>query len=258
MLNTLPETYFELLRVPINSGRQSPPSLGGNLIVAIPLQWLIYCLTYFSAFSGTKYPGTDTLQILHLTATIIISLLSLLFGIPAIYKKYERLQYLISILVSHMLFTVPSLLWALFTIGTGDQATPASLVMLTFIILITAGLFLIITTYRFSRLLHNGAYQDRSWRGAIRGRFETGSYLPIVIAGGLSCVCVTQYFIRHFQMESLESAILIIFPLLIFYIMVFVMPEQIVILYCKFRFERFNVYQRPQNPTTDSEVGRKG
>ncbi|MDL4841960.1 ABC transporter ATPase [Aquibacillus rhizosphaerae] len=258
MLNKLPEQYFEVLKAPIVSGRQSPTSLGGNLILAIPLQWLIYYLTYSIASSYTKYPSTDTIQEIHFAASICFSILSLLFCIPAIYKRFEKLQYLLTILVSQMLFTFPALLWALFTIGEGEQATAESLVLFTIIVLTTATLLLGITIFRFLRLLKKGEYHEGSSRGQTRERFETKSYLPVAIVGGLSCVFTIQYFIRNFQMEYFESAILIILPILIFYTMIFVLPEQLVILYCKFRFDRFNVYQSRIKSSKKIGMERKG
>ncbi|MGF2614300.1 ABC transporter ATPase [Rossellomorea vietnamensis] len=258
MLNKLPEHYFEVLKAPIISGRQSPNSFGGNLIASILLQWLIYYITYSIASSYTKYPGTETIKEIHFAATICTSILCLLFGIPAIYKRFEKLQYLVSILVSHMLFTVPGLLWALFTIGQGELATAESLVTFTVIIIVTAVLLLGVTIFRFLRLLKKGEYQEGSTRGQIRERFEAKSYLPIAVVGGLGCVFVIQYFIRNFQMESLESVTLIVLPILIFYGMIFVLPEQLVILYCKFRFDDFNIYQRRVKPPKKVGLERKG
>ncbi|MCC5804404.1 hypothetical protein [Rossellomorea vietnamensis] len=248
MLNKLPEHYFEVLKAPI-SGRQSPSSLGGNLILAIPLQWLIYYLTYSIASLYTKYPATEAIQKIHFVAIICLSILSLFFGIPAIYKRFEKLQYLVTILVSQLLFTFPGLFWALFTIGEGEQATADSLMMFTAIVLTTAVLLLGITIFRFLKLLKKGEYQEGSLRGQIRERFETNSYLPIAIVGGIGFVFIIQYFIRNFQIESLESATLIILPLLIFYTMILVLPEQLVILYCKFKFDGFNVFKSSIEPS---------
>ncbi|RIW29377.1 ABC transporter ATPase [Bacillus salacetis] len=226
--------------------------------MAIPLHWLLYYITHSTASSYTKYPGTETIKEIHFTATICISILSLLFGIPAIYKRFEKLQYLVSILVSHMLFTVPGLLWPLFTIGQGEIATAESLVTFTVIIFTTAAILLGVTIFRFLRLLKKGEYQEGSARGEIRERFEAKSYFPIAVVGGLIVVFITQYFIRNFQMNSIESITLIILPLLIFYAMIFVLPEQLVILYCKFRFDSFNVYQRSVKPSKKVVLERKG
>lgn len=57
-------------------------------------------------------------------------------------------------------------------------------------------------------------------------------------------VLIMQYAIRKIQFVSLEDAILTYLPLLICYVSVFVLPEQIVITYCKIRFKAFNYNSR--------------
>ncbi|MCL6571136.1 MAG: hypothetical protein K6T88_05560 [Bacillus sp. (in: Bacteria)] len=47
MLERLKEEDFEVLKGPLESGRQGPPSLGGTLFLAIFLQALLFSLEYW-------------------------------------------------------------------------------------------------------------------------------------------------------------------------------------------------------------------
>lgn len=71
-LNKLDEKDFAVLRGPLESGRQSPKSIGRILILSVFLQTLLFFLTYVVAADHTKFPFKDILFYLHLVGTTIL------------------------------------------------------------------------------------------------------------------------------------------------------------------------------------------
>ncbi|SIS60365.1 hypothetical protein SAMN05421787_101689 [Virgibacillus pantothenticus] len=53
-------------------------------------------------------------------------------------------------------------------------------------------------------------------------------------------VFVIQHIIRNVIFFDLNLIIIVVVGIGVFYTMLFVLPEQLVILYCKYRFESFN------------------
>ena len=83
-LNSLGEEYFIALRIPFESGRQSPGKLSGMLILGAVLQAFMFFLTYIVVGDSTGFPFKQELLIIHLIITIIIIISSLIF----VYLKY--------------------------------------------------------------------------------------------------------------------------------------------------------------------------
>ena len=105
MLRKLKEEDFAVLRGPFESGRQSPGALWRVLILSIFLQALLFSLEYFMAGQYTVYPYKEQILLVHFIFTVILSVLSLIYAIPIVYKKSEKMQYLVSILVSQNVFS---------------------------------------------------------------------------------------------------------------------------------------------------------
>jgi len=257
LFRKLTEEDFAVLRKPLESGRQNPSSFAAILILSIFLQALMFFLTYIVAADSSLYPNMEIIFVTHLIVTSILILLSIIYSIPAIYMKFQRLQYLVTIMVSQNLFGVFFYIAALFIIGSnrlGLNVSRESLLFFTFVTLLFGLLIFIATSIRFYILLRNGRYQKGSKKDEIRGGFETKSYLPIAIIGGVGLVFVIQYIARNSYMFDINVIIVILIGPLLFYAMLFVLPEQIVILYCKYRFDSFNFNNKGElNP-----MGRKG
>lgn len=100
----LSEKDFEVLKEPLKSGRQSPGSIAGALFLTIFLQGILFSLEYFFVGVNTTYPYKDEILSVHLWITCVLILFSLLYSIPAIYKRSDKMQYFISILVSQIYF----------------------------------------------------------------------------------------------------------------------------------------------------------
>ena len=215
MLKKVMEEDFLVLRGPLESGRQSPNSLAGTLLLFLFIQPLIFILTYVVAGDSTIYPNKAIIFTVHLWITATLIFLSIIYTIPVVYKKSQKIQYLLVILVSQNVAGACFYISALFLIGSeniGMDTPEASLMTFTYVTLLLGLLTFIATSLRFYILLRKGHYRRGSKKDELRRKLETNSYLPMVI---------------------------IIGPLL-FFTMLFVLPEQLVILYCKFRFDSFN------------------
>jgi len=72
------------------------------------------------------------------------------------------------------------------------------------------------------------------------------SYLPVIIAGSIGVLFIVQFLIRNINVDLLtqgfEPLLVIILGPILFFTMMFVLPEQLILLYCKYRFEGFNFY----------------
>ncbi len=244
MLNKLNVEDFEVLKKTLESGRQSPKTLGDTLLLTVVLQFLMFYVTYFISAESTIYPNVGRIQSIHLYVTAVLVLLSIIFSFPSIYKKMEKTQYLISVIVSQNLFGVFLYLCALFLVGEADGITEKSLLNFTYITFLFGVLIFIVTSIRFYILLKKGKYRKGSAGDELRAKFETKSYLPAVIIGSLGLVFILQYLFSRFQNGDIGMIFYIVLPFLIFYTMLFVLPEQLVILYCKFRFKSFNFNKR--------------
>ncbi|ALC88197.1 hypothetical protein AM499_11715 [Bacillus sp. FJAT-22090] len=246
-LGKLKEADFIVLRGPLESGRQSPGNLAGTLILATFLQALLFSLEYFMAGKYTFYPYKDKILMVHFWITLAIIVLSLIYSIPAVYKRSGKIQYLLSILVSQNLFSFSFLISALFLIGMygeGKKPNSESLLDITFIILAIGLLVFITTCIRFYILLRKGHYRKGSKKDKMRSKFETTSYLPVAILAGLGIVFIIQYIARQSAIDDLNAFVTIVMGILLFFIMLFILPEQLVILYCKYRFKSFNFNER--------------
>lgn len=243
----LKEEDFEVLRGPIESGRQSPGNLAFVLIIGIFLQALLYALEYFMAADSTIFPYKDEILTVHFWITAVLIGLSLIYAIPAVYKRSEKMQYLLSIIVTQNMSSIPFLIMSLFLIGKEGEgliATQDSLLNLTFIILFIGLLVFLATFIRFYILLQKGHYRKGSKKGEIRGRFETTSYIPAATIAGIGIVFIIQYIARNSAIDDLNMMILIVGGILTFFVMLFILPEQLVIWYCKHRFKSFNFNER--------------
>src|SRR5699024_4585383 len=174
VLSKLKEEDFLALRGPFESGRQSPGSLGGMLIFSVILQAFMFPLIYMVGGEQSSYPYKQMILQVHLIITIILIMLSIIFGIPSVYKDFQKTQYFITILVSQNMFGWLFYIGALLVLGSGDNSDK-SLLMVTLITLLIGMLVFIITSVRFNVLLKKGKYRSGSGRDILRGSFEKKS-----------------------------------------------------------------------------------
>ncbi len=237
---------FAVLRGPLESGRQGLGSLGGTLLLFIFLQSILFLLEYYVG-GYSLFPNKDKIITMHLWITLVLIVLSIIYSIPAVHVKSQKLQYFLVIVVSQNVGAVSLFLLVLFLIGTeeaGINANEKLLIMIAQITILFGLLIFIATFIRVYILLRKGHYRKGSKNDVRRGKFEIRSYIPIAIIGSTGLVFVIQYLIRKSYIVNLEIMVVIIIGIIIIYTMLFVLPEQLVILYCKFRFKSFNFNKR--------------
>ena len=254
LLNKLPEKDFAVLRGSLESGRQSPSSLGIVLVLFTILQPLVFFLVYWVGADKSNFPYINIIFSIHLVITILLIVFSTIYAVPFVYKKSQKIQYLIITLASQNLGGLCFYIMGLFIIGKEVYTTDPSILTFTLVTLLFGLLIFLITSIRFYRLLIKGAYRADSRKDKVRNRYETKSYLPTALIAGLAIVYIIQYFARTTYTFDINSLTLILIGPILFYAMLFVLPEQLVILYCKYRFESFNFNKNEElNP-----MGRKG
>lgn len=248
---------FAVLKEPLETGRQSPSQLGTILPLSIFLQGLFFYITYNVAGSSSIFPNIELIKKYHLWITAVLVVLSIIYAIPAVYNRSQKIQYLLGILISQNVGAIFTCLFALFFIGNERSFTEESILKLTYVTLIIGILIFIVTISRFVILLKRGAYRKGTKRDEIRSDLERmiKSHLAPIIIGSLGLVYIIQFLFRFADFDG-EEIPMICIALLIFYTMLFVLPEQLVILYCKIRFKSFNFNPRGYLFSEDENVER--
>ena len=176
---------------------------------------------------------------IHFTLSIVIIILSIIYSFPAFHKKHEAIQYLVTTLVT-MNTGICFFLCSIFLIWDNRLLEKDLPVIKTSIIaaVIIGVLVFVVTWIRFMILLKKGEYRPGSKKESVRGRIESMSLvIPAIIIGtGLSMFL--QAVFRTMTIDGNELFIILVGPLLL-YLFLFVLPEQIVIIYCKKRFKSF-------------------
>jgi hypothetical protein len=233
-----------VLREPLVSGRQSPNALGGALFLGVFMQILVYYLEYSVVGRMTNFPYKDQILTVHFWVTVVLVILSAIYAIPFIYNRSQKIQYLVSILVSQNIAALSFYICGLFLIGENQEIPENSLLTFTMVTLSLGVLLFTATVIRFSILLRKGMYRKGSKRDELRAKFETKTYIPAAIIGSTTLLFIIQFIVRTFNLADIEDAFITVLSFVLFYTMIFVLPEQLLILYCKFRFKSFNFDKR--------------
>ncbi|SEO94624.1 hypothetical protein SAMN04488134_12011 [Amphibacillus marinus] len=239
MLKKISEMDFLVLRGPFESGRQSPGSLVGAFFLVILIQSLFLWLEHFASVES-NFPLYRSVFVYHLWFSIGLTVLMIIYMLPSVYMGSQKIQYLLTIIVSQNVFGVSPYILALIIIAstfTSDLNT------LTFIItttLLGGVLVFVVTWIRFMILLKKGHYRKGSTKSQLRQKFETKSLLPFATAVGVPMVLIMVPLLRLVQPGNIEELFFTCLFIFVFYTMLFILPEQIVILYCKCRFDSFN------------------
>jgi len=235
---------YAALRKPLESGRQSPQNLAGNMVLAAVLQGGLYALEYYVFAYATDHPWKRQILTGHFWFTAILIALSLIYSLPVVYRRSEKVQYLVSILVSQNLFGITFYICALLLIAEETDSSAESMITFTWISLTFGLLVFLLVFARFIRKIRRGDYRDGSRQESMRETIEYKSYLPAATAAGLGIFFILQYVIRQNGWTDFDSLVFVLIGFGLFYVMLFVLPEQLVILYCKFRFKSFNYYTK--------------
>lgn len=241
-MKQLEEKDFAVLRKTLESGRQSPSMLGGVLILSIIMTPILFLITYIVMYDQSTFPYKDLMLDIHLYLSIFICILSILFAIPNIYRRFERIQYLIVIIVSQNVFAWLPLVACLFLIGKDPGMQTDDLIWLTVSCLIVGIIIFTVTTILFYGLLKKGAYRLGTSRDRNRSAIEdlvSKNKITIILAS-VGLVYIMQFIFRSLDYLAIDTIVFSVIGILIYLAMQFVLPEQLVMLYCKYRFESFN------------------
>ncbi|MDE5415231.1 hypothetical protein [Alkalihalobacterium chitinilyticum] len=240
ILKKFNEQDYLVLRIPFETNRQSPSSLGRVFVLCIFCQALLLFLEFYVA-GYSVFPHIDQIVWLHLVLSVLLTVVSIFFSVPKIYNKYQKSQYLISILISHNLFTISTFILLFACLGTmvTSNNDAIQLQVLATVMLWLGLLVFLVTCIRFYILLKKGHYRKGSANDRLRSKFDTKSYLPTVIIISLGFFYIMQFLFRQVDIAQMDLLFIIVILILIFYVMLFVLPEQLVILYCKYRFKSF-------------------
>lgn len=242
MVGKLKEKDFEAIRNSALS-RQTPSNLAGAFIMCIPLLWLMYFLVFYVAGDATgdvtNYPIFSEMMFICFWFTVVLTVLMIVFTFRYFYMKFQKIQYILAIVLSHALFSVSVYLAALFIIGKSDRISEDVLMKITLISLSSMVLVVIVTIIRFIILLNKGAYRKGTAKYVQRTEHEGSSYMTIIGVATIGLVVVLEMIISPFGFGG-HQRIVIILSFLVVHIMSFVLPVQLVILYCKYRFKSFN------------------
>lgn len=249
-LNQLDEDNFSVLRGPLESNRQSPSSLAGALLISIFLQGVPIIIAIFILMDGWINTFILVTTIIYFSVTGVVILLSIIYSIPKVYKWGQKMQYFLSILViQYLIFSFYLIILyflseeLLYGYGSSryDTTEQEFLVFIGITNIIGIAVF-IMAFVRFYSLLKKGAFQIGSKREELRGKLEGSipNLLPgsIVVGTCLSLGIGAQ--IKLLKLQDFELFGIFTLFLLLFYTMMFILPEQLVILYCKRRFRGFN------------------
>ncbi|MEK3806238.1 ABC transporter ATPase [Bacillus sp. FSL H8-0547] len=235
--------YYRVLRKPLESGRQSPNSLAGALLLGSALQFLVWFLTYNVAGKYTNYPNIDEIKDVHFIMTMVLIGCSILFSLPFVYKKAEKTQYFVSIVTTQN-FGVSFFLIAMFLIGENEEITENMLMSFTNISMIFGVLLLVSTFVRYYILINLGHYKSGSSYDLRRKEIEKRLHLPTIIVSSTALIYIIQHVVRVLGIANIDTIVMVAMFISISYTLIYVLPEQLIILYCKFRFKSFNFNER--------------
>ncbi|KZE50614.1 hypothetical protein AV649_14530 [Rossellomorea marisflavi] len=236
----LVEEDFELIRESaVNS--QTPNVLGGILPCVLPLIWFMYFLVFVVAgdVTGdiTLYPFF--LLIMKICSVLLtgLSLLIIIFSIKSVYRRLQKMQYLISIFATHFIFGLSPYLMALFRLGKSNNTTEALLMKIT-VVSLSSGIVIFIATWIcIYVLLHNGQFRKETKRG-----FQRGSLLKFIVVIILMATVgfTVQMVLRIIASLELNEIIVIISGFILFTVMSCILSIQLFVLHCKIQFISFN------------------
>ncbi|WP_147536196.1 hypothetical protein [Bacillus marasmi] len=241
-MKKLSEGDFAVLRGPFESGRQSPSNMGATLFLFVLIQSLLWYLE-FDFLDNTTYPNAKEIVTYHFWFTAVLVVLSLIYSVPAVFYRSQKVQYLLVILVTQNVAAVSTYILSVFSLAESYYERPEVMLnTFTTATLLFGALIFIVTFVRFYLLLTKGEFKKGSKRDLFRGDLEAGikSNLPSIMIGSTGLVFIILFLVRNVQEINMDLIMLVVLPILIFFTILFVLPEQLVILYCKYRFKSFN------------------
>lgn len=237
----LQEKDVFVFRRPLESGLQSPMNLSGILVLGAFLQAGLYALEFYVIGYSSSHPLKNDILQWHFRISLALIVLGLIFAIPFVCRKLERVQYLISVVFSQNLFGASAYILALFAVTDKEAGlSDESMLLFTKVTLLAGIIVFLLAFARYSWKIRNGDYRRGSRTEQKRRLVENLSSLPAATVAGLGLFFILQYVIRNLGLGDPNQLIIIFIGFAVFYTMCFVLPEQLIIFYCKLRFSSFN------------------
>src|SRR5699024_5801887 len=148
----------------------------------------------------------------------------------------------ITVLITQLMFGIDFLLITLFAMGSSDMFLMNEIIMARVsMIFVISGIFVFIaTSIRFYYLLKNGEYRADSSKDLLRSKFEKKQLLVPAIIVGTSFVLIIQSVGKNIMTFDANIMTLLTIGPVLYFTMLFILPEQLILLYCKARFDSFN------------------
>jgi len=249
-LDQLSEEDFYVLRGPLESGRQSPGSLAGNLLLTPFLLVIILGIANLFVFLDRIEPAHPVVIAICLICDLIgliIIIYSIIYSIKSVYQSRETTQYLLTIIVIQSITFFLYLIMLYFIFDdvqfhhnyAHSQSNAVIFAIITFII----GIFVFIfASIRFIKLLEQGEFRKGTRRDETRMMLErkVKQFTIYGIVFGTSVSLIGNQFVGI----DLNNSFVVSLGVLIFFVMMFILPEQLVIWYCKHRFKSFNFNEK--------------
>ena len=102
--------------------------------------------------------------------------------------------------------------------------------------------------------LKKGSYRKGSKKDKLRGKLESKTLISIILFFGIGATFVVQYLVRNFDFNGMDILVFATIFIMTFYFMLYLLPEQLITLYCKYKFDSFNYEQNGHlKPVRDVE-----
>lgn len=249
-LNKLSEIDFGVLNGPLKSGRQSPESLGGTLLLVPFLVGVFLLIGNFFVFMDRIEPAHDVVIILCILFDIVglvVSILAVSFAFKKVYKSRQAEQYLVVTLISLYIFGILPLVIALYMIFDDVQFNHnfsignTKMVLFIIGILVLGVMVFLFAFLRFIKRLEDGKYRRENKSDTNEGYLEGRSlnFKKISITVGIAFILVAIILLTVLHVTDVETLFMSSLSIMLFYSMLFILPKQIVIWYCIKRFKSF-------------------
>ena len=245
-LDKLSEEDFYVLRGPLKSGRQSPDSLAGNLLLTPFLLGIILGIANLFVFLDRIEPAHPAVIAICLICDLIgliIIIYSIVYSIKGVYRSRETTQYFITIIVIQSITFFLYLIMVYFIFDDVQfhhdyTHSPLNAVIFGIIAFIIGIFVFIFASIRFIKLLEKGEFRKGTRRDETRMILE--NKIPQFTIYGIVLGMSVSLSGRQFVGIDLNDSFIVGLGVLIFFVMMFILPEQLVIWYCKHRFKSFN------------------
>lgn len=174
------EKDVEVLRESL-ANRQSPGGLSSALLFSVPLIWLLYYLVFHLAGEAAIYPNIEKIKEGSSWFLICLTVAIIMFSFKKIYSKFQKTQYVLSIVFSQSLFGISPYMAAIFLVGDQHTITQGSLFSFIYSTLIVGLLIFAFSLIRLIILIMRGSYRTGSKKHQTRSKMENSSHkgLPL-------------------------------------------------------------------------------